>query len=101
MHPTRSTAPTARADDLSTAVVEAIAEHEGVDPLDLERPLYEVIDPDALDSLFPDDGSVASTAAGESSVTFAYEGCEVEVTGDGAVAVREPLTGRHGSAEGN
>ncbi|AEH35730.1 HalOD1 output domain-containing protein [Halopiger xanaduensis] len=35
----------------SVRVVEAIAAAEGVDPAALEPPLYDVLDPDALDTL--------------------------------------------------
>lgn len=49
------------------------------------RPLYEVIDPDALDALF------GPTASGDcrngGTVTFRYDGCEVTV-GDDLVRVR-------------
>lgn len=36
----------------SELVIEAIAEQAGVDPLDFDVPLGEVVDPDALDSMF-------------------------------------------------
>lgn len=70
-----------RTASISTAVVEAIAEYEGVDPLELSRPLYEVIDPDALDNLFPP----GSNSAGQ--IEFSYNGCAVTVTSDGDVDV--------------
>jgi hypothetical protein len=50
--------PTVRiADDrpVSDAVVEAVAAAAGVDPLELDVMLYEVVDPDALDRLFAGD----------------------------------------------
>lgn len=56
-------------------VVYAVANADGVDPIDL-APLYDTIDPEALDALF-DDG-------GEGTITFTYAGHEVEVTADGA-----------------
>lgn len=40
---------------LSQSVVEAVAEQEGVEPAELEPPLYEVVNPDALDNLFWED----------------------------------------------
>lgn len=37
---------------LTNAVAEAIAEHRGVEPLDLDFSLYSSVDTEALDSLF-------------------------------------------------
>ncbi len=61
---------------LSTAVVRAVADREGVDPIELDEPLYEVIDSEALDELF---------ASGDGSVTFEYYGYEVTAHSDGQV----------------
>ena len=36
----------------STRVIEAVAKKEDVSPIDLLPPLYDAIDPDALDALF-------------------------------------------------
>lgn len=67
----------------SEAVVEAVAEAEGVSPLALERPLYEVVDPDALDALFADsDGTVAD-------LRFTYHGYTIEIAGDGGISLVE------------
>ncbi len=68
------------ADTLGMTIVEAVADATGVDPLDLE-PLYNVIDQEALVSLFQ------AGATGE--VRFSYHGCAVTVTADGAVSVDE------------
>lgn len=38
--------------DLSTKVLESLATEMGCSPLDFETPLYDVIDPDALNALF-------------------------------------------------
>lgn len=69
---------------VSRTVVEAVAEAEGVDPLEITSSLYEVIDPDALDRIFD-----ATPTAGrmEGRVTFRYSGYEVTVCGDGYVSV--------------
>lgn len=69
---------------LSTVVIFAVAEHEGVDPTDLHPPLFEAIDPDALDSLFPAWGT---ERAGTARLVFSYRGHEVEVSSDGDVQV--------------
>lgn len=64
---------------LSQTIVEAVAEREEVDPEDLESPLYEAVNPDALNSLFEDDHS--STGA----VSFMYKGYRVVVDSSDAV----------------
>lgn len=75
--------PTATAyiDNVSQEVVEKVAEVEDVDPLELTPPLYEVINPDALENLFAN-----SQAFGK--VIFNYNGCEVSVFSDGHVSVK-------------
>lgn len=64
---------------LSSSVIDAVATDCGADPLELD-PLYEVIDPDALDAMFR-----GRDAPG--SVSFVYAGRQVTVTADGEVAV--------------
>lgn len=70
----------------TTTVIEAIAEHEGLDPLDLEQPLYEVVDPDALDSMIGD--GEAGHGLSDITVQFSYNGCTVHASSDGSVEVR-------------
>lgn len=63
------------------AVVSAVAEAEDADPVDLP-PLYNAIDPDALNDLF--------TSRPEQTVervTFRYVGYDVVVRGNGEVLV--------------
>ena len=65
---------------------DAIATRDGADPSDCQ-PLYEVIDPDALETLF------APTQAGtdrHGTVTFEYCGYQVTVDSNRTVTV-EPL----------
>jgi hypothetical protein len=69
----------------STAVIEAIAEYQDVDPTDLDHPLFEVIDPDGLDSLIGHNGS--NHAMYETTVEFNYDDCRVQVSSAGSVAV--------------
>ncbi|MFC4989815.1 HalOD1 output domain-containing protein [Saliphagus infecundisoli] len=64
------TDPTEFGDSVSVGVVMAVAEREGTTPEEL-RPLPDVVDPDALDTL---------CTAGEISVTFPYKGYVVTVT---------------------
>lgn len=63
----------------SEAVLSAVAEAEGVDERELAVPLYEVIDPDALDALFRD---------GEGEITFQYLDYHVTVDHTNAVELR-------------
>ena len=64
----------------SLRVVDALAEATDTDPLELE-PLYNVVDPEALDRLFRADADIPA------SVRFEYEGHTVEVRSDGTVVV--------------
>lgn len=70
---------------ISTAVIEAIAEHKSVDPTALEQPLYDVIDPDALDGFLA--GSGVSGDSFRRHVEFSYEGCTVRVSEDRSIDV--------------
>ena len=69
---------------ITTAVVETVAAAEGVDPVDLDVPLYSAIDPDALERLFQ-----LETAEGgiDGRVTFTYVGYDVTVLTTGDVRV--------------
>lgn len=66
---------------ISTAVVQAIAEHEGIDPVELP-PLHEAIDPDALDALFE-----GRTQTSDGTVTFTVREYQVTVHGRDRVTV--------------
>jgi hypothetical protein len=69
---------------LSEAVVVAVAAAADVDPLELARefgPLYDAIDPAALDSLFRSDRETNGT------VTFCYAGYEITADESGTVVV--------------
>lgn len=63
---------------LSQRVIEAIATAEGIEPADVPAPLNEVVDPDALNTLFRDTNG---------SVTFTYQNYKVTVDESGHVAV--------------
>ncbi|WP_262175461.1 HalOD1 output domain-containing protein [Haloarcula laminariae] len=69
---------------LSHAVVVAVAEENGVDPLDLDERLYDCIDPDALDALFTGGGQDAC-----GTVQFVMAGCHVEVTAERQLHVEQ------------
>jgi hypothetical protein len=74
--------------NVSMAVVEAIAHERGVDAADLRPPLYEVVDPEALDALF-EAGRQNGTEAVR--IEFEYAGYGVSIVTDEAVEVR-PVT---------
>lgn len=69
-------------DYVSQTVIEAVAEAEGVSPAELHPPLYEVINPEALDCLFAETASIGK-------VVFNYNSCEVSVFPDGYIAVEK------------
>lgn len=78
--------PTARShapDSLTTTIVEKVADREGVAATELRPPLYEIINPDALDEIFNarDGGRVEFTYCGYDIV--ARSDGEVRVDGDG------------------
>lgn len=62
----------------SNAVLRAVADATGRDLFSLE-PLYEAVDPDAVDALFRHRNAEPST---EAALCFVYEGCVVGVTSD-------------------
>lgn len=78
---------------LSHAVVVAVAELNGVDPLDLNERLYDCIDPDALDALF---ASTDRDACG--TIQFVMAGCHVEVSAERQLRV-ERFHGEPSTAE--
>lgn len=69
-----------RESSVCQTVFESLAEAEEIEPTELTPPLYEVIDPDALESLF-----ATNQALGK--VIFNYNGFEVSVFSDGHVSV--------------
>ncbi|MWV64819.1 hypothetical protein GRS48_08285 [Halorubrum sp. JWXQ-INN 858] len=81
-----SVTATGHAESPSQAVVEAVAEREGVDPTDLTVPLYDAVDPEALDAVVQealkyDDPSFR--------IEFRYYGYTISVSADGSVEVSE------------
>lgn len=72
----------------SRAVVEVVADAEGVDPLELP-PLYEAIDPDALDALFRPSACRTDVPPTSGEVRFGYHGHEVHITAAGRVSLED------------
>ncbi|WP_232701786.1 HalOD1 output domain-containing protein [Halobacterium wangiae] len=76
------TALNRRTVDTTDRIVAAVADKEGVDPVDLNPPLGTVVDLDAVERLF-----ARSTAAADLELRFQYRGHDVLVREDGAVTV--------------
>ena len=70
---------------VTEAIVGAVADAEGVSPLELQ-PLARVVDPDALNALFEGGGDVR--------LEFEYRGFSVRVSGDGQVTLEDGHPGR-------
>jgi hypothetical protein len=68
-------------EDLIPRVVDAVAEAGCIEPVTLESPLAEVIDPDALETLIED------SATSNLEVQFAYRGHDIVVDASGHVQV--------------
>lgn len=64
----------------SEAVIEAVAAVEEIQPWDLEPPLYDTLDPDALDSLL-------TGVSARSRLEFDYHGYTVVVEDGGTVII--------------
>lgn len=69
---------------LSHRVVMEVADEMGTDPTQLE-PLFDSIDPDALDKLF--DARTEATERGVTQLSFTYEGHQIVVERDRSVEV--------------
>lgn len=69
---------------VSDEVVSAVATEKEVDPMEL-TPLYEVVDPDALDALYRSNGF--GRAGPPARVEFTYCGCDVVIDGAESVTV--------------
>lgn len=74
--------------DPSCRIVDAVAAHFDVDPTELDEPLYESVDLEAVDALF-----ASAREAGQSvTLAFQYRGREVFVGTDGRVSVSDNRT---------
>lgn len=65
-------------------VISALSAHEDCSAVDLDPPLYEIIDSDALDKLFRGFGESSAQPA---SVSFSLREYDVELHSDGQVAI--------------
>lgn len=73
---------------LSQRVIETVAEAESVDPTEL-TPLFSVVDPDVLDTLFRPQRKAGEVPDATAEVRFSYHGYEVRATAAGRVSLTE------------
>ncbi|MWV63714.1 hypothetical protein GRS48_02585 [Halorubrum sp. JWXQ-INN 858] len=66
----------------SQTVIDAVAALEGIPSTELTPPLYDVVDPDALDKVFAGKASLGK-------VVFNYKSYEVRVDADSYVVVKD------------
>lgn len=69
----------------SRSVIRAVAAVNGTDPVQM-RPLYDAIDPDALDRMF-DEAPGRPHPLPDGAVSFRFNDCDVTVYGDGRTVV--------------
>ncbi|MFP9192392.1 HalOD1 output domain-containing protein [Natronosalvus vescus] len=78
--------------DLATgpieAIVDLVARVDGQSPIEL-APIYEVVDPDALNTLFSHRSGTAERSPGQ-TFEFVYEGYRITVIGDGRIQLSRP-----------
>lgn len=67
-------------DRVSDRLLAALAKKEGTSPLEFDRPLNDVVDLDALDSLFQKSGR-------EGTVEFSYIGYRVAIDENGEIEI--------------
>ena len=71
-------------ESISTAVVRAVADTRGVDPVDLDVRLYDYVDPCALNRLFAANGDASSQNC---HVSFTVADCHVDLDGSQKIVV--------------
>ncbi len=81
----------------STAVVNAIANHEDASADEIGPRLYDAIDPDALDSLFR--ARVDGQDRDGGKAVFSYRGYEITYESDGVVHVADDTGAAAGASE--
>jgi len=68
----------------SYRVVKTVAQKEGISPAELSPPLFNVIDPDALDTLVQ---AGTESSAGEMAIEFTYLNYAVRIENGPAVSI--------------
>lgn len=74
---------------LFITVTKTVAAVTGIE-VEALRPLYEVVEPNALEDLFAPASGTDARSKRTGHVTFSYEGCLVRVFADGEVVVVPP-----------
>lgn len=72
---------------VSGEILERVAEAEDMEPSELEKPLYHVVDPDSLDTIFESVQSGPTRDTGQ--IEFEYYGYQVIATAEGEVSLSE------------
>jgi hypothetical protein len=92
----RTTVDTADGPPVSTVLLEGVAEVIGTEAMLRKPPLYEVIEPDALDALFD---HIDQSRVPRMSVAFEFAGCEIDIRqAENAV---QPSAGRSRARSGD
>lgn len=81
---------------IGSEIVERIADREGVDPVDLDALLYDVIDPDALEALISNTGDRHPQS--NPRVEFTYYGYAVTVDANERIIIDEQPTETNGAS---
>ena len=71
----------------STEIIEKVAARERVDPVNLDTQLYDVIEPDSLDTLLDDTGQKSSQTPVE--IEFQCCGYNIAVDSTGEIALHD------------
>ncbi len=66
------------------SIIRAVASVSGVDPLSVKPRLYDVVDPDALETLLS-----ADSTGSDVRISFPFGSCAVTVTAAGTIIVRD------------
>jgi len=74
-------------EDLTTAIVFAVAAAKGIDPVDVDENLYDVVDVSAIETLFR--GSDYRGRGERSSIGFAFANRHVVVRSDNVIQIYE------------
>ena len=77
---------------MSTRIVTAVAEREGVDPVEMSPPLHDAVDLEEVDTLF-------SGADGSLQLAFRYDGYRIVADGSGAIEITDRTAAADGSGE--
>lgn len=77
--------------ELTTKIIQSIAEAKGVDPTDTELPpLYYSVDAQSLEETFFGPSGAGTERDESGTLAFRYDGCKVGLRADGWISVYEP-----------